>query len=100
MRKHLNTHLFFTSLVSYMKNYYGILGVSESASPEEIKRAFKRKIVNIHPDKRPASEKKLAEKESIEIMEAYANLMKGKKNNLEEELKNIFSEFGGKRGYD
>lgn len=36
-----------------MVNYYHVLGLSENASPEEIKAAFKRLAVRYHPDKHP-----------------------------------------------
>lgn len=47
------------------KNYYEILGVSESASAEEIKKAFKKAAVKHHPD-RWGDKKKFQE-----INEAY-----------------------------
>ncbi|KAF3168978.1 hypothetical protein TWF225_011472 [Orbilia oligospora] len=34
-----------------MQNYYEILGVPETASPDEIRRAWKRRALEIHPDK-------------------------------------------------
>ena len=36
-----------------MTNYYHVLGLTEDASPEEIKAAFKRLAVKYHPDKHP-----------------------------------------------
>lgn len=36
-----------------MTNYYHVLGLSENASPAEIKAAFKRLAVKYHPDKHP-----------------------------------------------
>ncbi|WP_436515377.1 DnaJ domain-containing protein [Ekhidna sp. To15] len=36
-----------------MTNYYHVLGLSEDASPVEIKAAFKRLAIKYHPDKHP-----------------------------------------------
>ena len=37
-------------------SHYEVLGVSETASPEEVKRAFQRKALLSHPDKRKDGE--------------------------------------------
>ncbi len=48
------------------KDYYNILGVSENASQDEIKKAFKKAAVKHHPDKAWGDKKKFQE-----INEAY-----------------------------
>lgn len=59
-------------------NPYEVLGVSENASDEEIKKAYKELVKKYHPDKyqnNPLAD--LAEEKLQEINEAYDILMKG-----------------------
>mmetsp|Transcript_25473 Transcript_25473/g.35545 ORF Transcript_25473/g.35545 Transcript_25473/m.35545 type:complete len:227 (+) Transcript_25473:64-744(+) len=53
-----------------MADYYDILGVDESASTAEIKRAYRKLALKWHPDKNPKN-KKEAEERFKEISEAY-----------------------------
>jgi molecular chaperone DnaJ len=52
-----------------MKDYYQILGVSKTASEEEIKKAFRKLAQKYHPDKKGGDEAKFKE-----VSEAYAVL--------------------------
>lgn len=61
-----------------MKDYYRILGVAEDASPEDMKRAFRRLAFQYHPDRNPGQEKE-AEGKFKEINEAYAVLSDARK---------------------
>ena len=53
------------------RDYYEVLGLNRNASPDEIKKAFRKLAFDLHPDrnKDPASEEKFKE-----ISEAYAVL--------------------------
>lgn len=53
--------------------YYDILGVDKNASKDEIKKAYRKKAMEYHPD-RAKGDKKQAEKNFKEIWEAYETL--------------------------
>lgn len=56
------------------KDYYAVLGVSRDASPDEIKRAYRKLAQQYHPDV-AKMDRKEAEEKFKEISEAYEVLM-------------------------
>lgn len=59
------------------RDYYEVLGVSKGASETEIKKAFRRKAMDLHPDRNQDDPK--AESQFKEINEAYEILKDGNK---------------------
>lgn len=55
-----------------MKDYYATLGVSENATEEDLKKAYRKLAMKYHPDRNPGN--KDAEEKFKEISEAYAIL--------------------------
>lgn len=55
-----------------MADYYRVLGVEKSASQSEIKKAYRKKALQYHPDKNPGNAE--AEKKFKEATEAYEAL--------------------------
>ena len=55
-----------------MRDYYEILGVDRGATPEEIKKAYRKLAVQYHPDKNPGD--KVAEEKFKEASNAYSVL--------------------------
>ena len=61
------------------KDYYDILGVSKTASPEEVKKAYRRMAMKYHPDKvAPLGEEvqKSAQEKFRSVNEAYETIKK------------------------
>lgn len=75
------------------KDYYEILGVSKSASKEEIKKAFYKLAAKYHPDKKGGDEAKFKE-----INEAYQVLSDDKKRKEYDTFGQTFSGAGSNAG--
>jgi DnaJ-class molecular chaperone len=82
-----------------LKDYYKILGISENASQDEVKKAYRKLAKQYHPDTH-AGEKK-AEERFKEISEAYAVLNNPEKRKQYDMMrKNPFAGAGGQGGFD
>ncbi len=85
-----------------MKDYYKILGVSESASADEIKRAYRELAKKYHPDRNPGD--KNAEERFKEISEAYGVLSDPQKRAQYDQMRRLgafeYGNFRGYRGFD
>ncbi|RME96344.1 MAG: molecular chaperone DnaJ, partial [Alphaproteobacteria bacterium] len=65
--------------------YYKILGVSIDSGQEEIKTAFRRLALRWHPDRHPQDD--AANERFRRILEAYENLVDGKRRRRYDRLK-------------
>lgn len=63
-----------------MADYYDTLEISRTATADEIKKAYRKKAVQFHPDKNPGDAQ--AEKKFKEVSEAYEVLSDDKKRQI------------------
>ncbi|MEK7496609.1 MAG: molecular chaperone DnaJ [Patescibacteria group bacterium] len=75
------------------KDYYSLLGVSKSASPDEIKKAFRKLAHQHHPDKKGGNEAKFKE-----INEAYQTLSDTDKRKQYDQFGSDYQNMGGGGG--
>lgn len=68
-----------------MKDYYAVLGISRDVSADEIKKAYRKKALECHPDRHPGDAK--AEARFKEVSEAYEVLS-------DENRRRIYDQYG------
>lgn len=73
--------------------YYDLLGVGQDASPEEVKKAFRRKAIECHPDKHAGNKDK--ETEFKKINEAYSTLADPEKRRMYDQFGHVPEGGGG-----
>ena len=78
------------------RDYYGVLGVIKSASPEEIKKAYRKSALKYHPDKNKGD--KASENKFKEASEAYHVLSDKERRASYDQFGHAAFEGGGGRG--
>jgi len=85
----------------YEKDFYGLLGVTKTATAAEIKKAYRKLARDLHPDKNPGDKK--SEEKFKDVSEAYDVLSDDTKRKEYDEARELMSSgafpgFGGRGG--
>ena len=66
------------------RDYYQILGIKKNATPEEIKKAYRKLALKYHPDRNSETEqtKKIAQRKFQDVSDAYSVLSDPKKKEM------------------
>jgi molecular chaperone DnaJ len=83
--------------MSQKRDYYEVLGISREASPDDLRRAYKREALKHHPDRNPGNAQ--AEVQFKEINEAYQVLSDEQKRHVYDRFGHAGLEGGG-AGFD
>eukprot|EP00467_Chlorarachnion_reptans_P005036 CAMPEP_0114524316 /NCGR_PEP_ID=MMETSP0109-20121206/21787_1 /TAXON_ID=29199 /ORGANISM="Chlorarachnion reptans, Strain CCCM449" /LENGTH=515 /DNA_ID=CAMNT_0001705745 /DNA_START=254 /DNA_END=1801 /DNA_ORIENTATION=+ len=84
------------------KDYYKILGVTQSATDRELKKAYRKAALKWHPDKNKGSEEeeKIAEEKFKDVNEAYEVLSDENKRRRYDNGEDLDADHGGMHGMD